>query len=369
LTGLQPGIGFWPKAQKYRHIVPANSYALHCNCNLYDIHSLLQESQGTRALLPILNSTLVGLCKHFYGRYAGSEGTLKTEIVDALLLEIPNPTNVDPELADRLTKALDKIGEREVTHLVEQPFLDCHTLTEMDRLQDTPLGLPLELQQEDRRELDLLTFEVLGVDSPIRRNELVDRLYAETALYYREQRIQDIQSSVNRSIGESRGGASQLDLALDAWQALEPELRKPLAEWLQESARHAKIVSMPEGKVRLPDAGNFFEANTIYFGTKPALNHVCSSRAEAELLYAIASQGLRGPVSVPTDGQDCVHLATTLENRLAGARARFEELAAARAGTDELREQVVDLLHKWFVNGKEGVGTDLPRSAKPSHAI
>src|SRR4051812_32300105 len=35
LTGLQPGIGFWPKAQKYRHIVPANPKSLNCNCNLY----------------------------------------------------------------------------------------------------------------------------------------------------------------------------------------------------------------------------------------------------------------------------------------------------------------------------------------------
>lgn len=369
LTGLPSGIGFWPKAHKYRHIVPANSYHLICNCNLYDIHSLLQGPDETRALIPILNSTLVGLFKHFYGRYAGSEGTLKTEVVDALLLEVPNPANVEPQLADRLTKALERIGDREVTHLVEQPFLACHTLAEMHSLQGTPLGLPLELQHEDRRELDLLTFELLGVDGPRRRSELVDRLYAETSLYYREQRIQDIQSTINRAKGESRRGASQLDLAFDAWQQLEPEWQQPLSEWLGENAPHAKIVSFPEGAVRLPVAGNFFEATTIYFGQKPAASYVCASRAEAELVYAITMQGLRGPVSIPTTENDCVRLAAALENRLADARSRFEELAAARAGTDELRERVVDLLHKWFVNGKEGAGTDLLRSAKPSHAI
>jgi hypothetical protein len=53
--------------------------------------------------------------------------------------------------------------------------------------------------------------------------------------------------------------------------------------------------------------------------------------------------------------------------RLANARSRFEQLAAERAGIDELREQVVDLLHKWFVNGKENGKADLSLSAKPVH--
>ena len=39
-----------------------------------------------RILPAILNSTLVALLKHFYGRYAGTEGTLDTEIIDCLLL-------------------------------------------------------------------------------------------------------------------------------------------------------------------------------------------------------------------------------------------------------------------------------------------
>ena len=51
--------------------------------------------------------------------------------------------------------------------------------------------------------------------------------------------------------------------------------------------------------------------------------------------------------------QDCGQLATALEKRLADARSRFEELAAERAGTDDLRERVVDLLHKSVVHGRE----------------
>jgi hypothetical protein len=42
LTGREPGIGFWPMAQQYRHIIPANPEGLPCNHNLFDIHLLTE---------------------------------------------------------------------------------------------------------------------------------------------------------------------------------------------------------------------------------------------------------------------------------------------------------------------------------------
>jgi hypothetical protein len=225
----------------------------------------------------------------------------------------------------------------------------------------TPLGLPLELQRKDRRELDLLTFELLGVTSPKRRGELVDRLYRETTQYHREQRVQDIQSTINRATGTARE-VSQLDLALEAWRELDAEWQTPLAQWLEENAAKAKVVTLPEGVVRLPDSQNFFDATTVFFGQKPAavVNHVCSSRAEAELIFAVAREGLRGPVTVPATEEDCTRTRVQLEKRLAEARRVFEDLAAERAGTDKLREQVADLLYKWFINGRDAGETSQP---------
>ena len=52
-----------------------------------------------------------------------------------------------------------------------------------------------------------------------------------------------------------------------------------------------KKVEIPEGDVRLPAAENMFESTTIYFGKNPAVSLVCDSRAEAELLAAIARDG------------------------------------------------------------------------------
>lgn len=80
LTNDKIGLAFWPKTQKYRHIVPANPESLVCNCNLYTVVPDLNNRHERIALAAILNSTIVGLFKCFYGRYAGSEGTLKTEV-------------------------------------------------------------------------------------------------------------------------------------------------------------------------------------------------------------------------------------------------------------------------------------------------
>jgi hypothetical protein len=266
------------------------------------------------------------------------------------MLEIPSPVGASDELADRLRKALETISARPVTHLVEQKFLDCHSEARMRELQASPLTLPIELQHRDRRELDLLVFELLGVPGRQRREALVDRLYAETALYYREQRVQDIQSTIDRA-KRTGGQVGQFELASDAWNELEAEWQEPLGTWLHKQAGRARTVSLPEGEVRLPRAENWFEATTIYFGKKPATSHVCASRAEAELLATVARAGVRGPISVPATEEECRQLCQQAEARVALARAKFDDLAAQRAGSDKLREQVADLLYRWFIHG------------------
>ncbi len=143
-----------------------------------------------------------------------------------------------------------------------------------------------------------------------------------------------------------------MQLALSAWEDLEPDMQTPLGTWLKEHAPQAKAVSIPDGEVRLSDVSNFFDANTVYFGKKPPVSHVCASRVEAELIAAIARTGLRGPVSIPSKEQDCESLLASLETRLTNAASRFQELAQQYAGSDKTREQLVELLQRWFAQGK-----------------
>lgn len=353
LTGLAPGVGFWPKSQQYRHIVAANDFSVCCNCNLYDIHPFVDSDEIKGALIPVLNSTLVAFFKHFYGRYAGTEGNLKTEIVDALTIEIPAPNLANSTLITKLQGTLNKLKQRESMPILEERFRECHTAIEVREAAKEPLVLPAELRQPDRRELDDAVFQLLGVKDPKRRAELIDCLYRELTLHNRNIRIVEVQKMEQRRASGS-DSVSQLELAADAWEHLEAEWRKPLPVWLKENATAAKPVELPDGEVRLPALENFLESDTLFFGKKPGQAHQCASRAEAELLYRIAQEGLRGPVYIPSGEAQTRTLLAELEYRLTEGRRKLTRLAEERAGTEKLREQVVETLYRWFIHGKPG---------------
>lgn len=351
LTGSNPGLGLWPKSQQYRHIVPANPDALHINCNLYDVHTLDISATETRALMPVLNSTIVAFVKPFYGRYAGTEGNLKTEVVDSLMLEIPDPRNVTNPVLKRLEAAFVSMQNRKVTHLVEEAFLECHTADEVREAAKLPLGLPLELQQEDRRELDDAVFEMLGVSSAARRKELIDHLYREVAQHHRSIRIVEVQKMEQRRHGSS-AKISATNLASSAWNELEPEWQKPLVAWITEHVREGNLVDIPEGDVRLPDATNFFEATTVYFGKAPAVSIVSNNRGEADLIAAIARVGLRGHIAIPTSEDECLALNNDLGARIERGMEKLNDLAERYAGTERARQQVAAILRQWFITGQ-----------------
>ena len=128
LTGIaQPGIAFWPMAQQYRHIIAGNPERLICNHNLFDLAQTDLSESESEVLVAVLNSTLVGLFKTFYGRFAGTEGNLKTEVVDVNLIEVPDPRGVSEEVARRLTTAINSMSQREVGRLIEEQLMNCHS--------------------------------------------------------------------------------------------------------------------------------------------------------------------------------------------------------------------------------------------------
>jgi len=86
----------------------------------------LSEIEG-EGLVAVLNSTLVGLFKTFYGRFAGTEGNLEIKVIDADLMEVPDPRGVSRSTAKHLSDAFARMSRREVGRLVEEQLMDCHT--------------------------------------------------------------------------------------------------------------------------------------------------------------------------------------------------------------------------------------------------
>ena len=302
--------------------------------------------------MAVLNSTLVGFFKTFYGRFAGTEGNLKTEVVDVNLLEVPDPRGISPATAQRLADALERMSQREVGRLVEEQLMDCHTPERARRIADGPLVLSDELQQRDRRDLDDAVFELLGVSDPNERDELIGKLYEATAQHFREIRVVEIEKMQQRA-KSSNQRFSVHDLAADIWDAAEIEDATPLAQWVGQYRESNVLVDIPEDRPAVLSPSPMFDPDTVYFG-KSRKSHVdCLCHAQADLIVRIANLGVGGSVKLPAETGPCFKLLDRVNVRMDKALARFRELAESRTSDERVREQLAEVLQRWFVLGRE----------------
>ncbi len=353
LTSRTNGVAFWPMTQQYRHIVAANPGQLVCNHRLFYVTP--RNLTGTEAgILPaILNSTFVAFVKHFYGRYAGTEGALDTEVIDCLLLDVPDPRGIGAHLVGRMRNAFVKMCGRTVTHLVEDAMLQCHSEEAMRGILRKPSELPRELCQEDRRELDDCVLELIGVTDKKQRQRLLDELYRETAEYYRYVRTQEIQGAENRSGKKGRRLGPQ-DLAESIWHSLSgAEQGPPVAEWVRSFSRETDMVEIPEGRPEALGVSDMFNPTCVLFkGHKESRQVSYASAEQAALVAELAKMDVRGRVEVPRSASDCAGCLEQLLARLREAEERFTPLAASRTGTQSLQEKTATLLMHWYVHGR-----------------
>ena len=353
LTGGKRGVAFWPKAQQYRHVIPSNPGGMICNCNLYDLIPDSAMRAAEMSVLPaVLNSTLVALFKTYYGRYAGTEGNLKTEVVDVNLLEVPDVRGVSKVVAGRILAAFGRMRARPTQPLVEIDFMQCHTVEHVKQLAHRPVGLSDELYQPDRRALDDGVLEMIGMADPKDRTRLLDELYLETARHYRQVRIIEVQKQVQRAGGQRRLTAD--DIAASIWDSLgDDEKEPPLADWLKTLKAKSQEVNIPDGKAKALGKGHMFSPAGVDFAQGKTVHHETYANPEQAALAAmLANLEIRGQVELPADEAACAEWHRAIEKRLADARSCFDALAGSRTGTQTLRDAAAGLLRQWFLHGR-----------------
>jgi methylase of polypeptide subunit release factors len=357
LTALvRPGFALWPLAHQYRHVIPANPSSLVANKRMIDLRSKDLSRTERDALIAILNSTLIGLTKSFFGRYTGTEGSLGTDVLDVKMIELPDPRGIDARIAARLTDSFKLLCKRDIGRMVEDTLIECHTYERARELAKRQITLPAELKQDDRRALDDAVFELLGVADPRERSRLIDRLYEETTRHFRDVRVTEIQKMEDRRTG---GGTkfAIADHAADAWDALELNDLIPLAEWVATHAiGECEMVNIPTERPVHHERGSLFGNETVYFGKARREYMVCQSCGEAELIARMAFLGVSGEVSVPTNDRLATKLLNTLNVRHEKATSRLRELASSRSSDTDTKEQVFSLLERWYVLGKPATG-------------
>jgi hypothetical protein len=240
--------------------------------------------------------------------------------------------------------------------MVEEEFMECHSAERAKKLAEKPIGLPTELQMQDRRTLDLAVFELLGVSDAKEREALCDELYIETAAHFRQIRVVEIQKQEQRARAEGRAFGTD-ELAADLWDALTDDEKQPLAEWLALQTTGGNTHVILEGHASIPDASDFLDANTVFFlqstgGKSVSQPMRLPSRSHAETIFTLSQLGLPGSVRLPESERAARELKQLLDARLAATADKASHLARSRISDERKATDLAGLLRHWMIHGK-----------------
>lgn len=310
---------FWTMAHRYRHIVPLNTARYICNHNLFDLFA--SADVPIEPLVAVLNSTIVAMLKHQFGRKMGGDPVLKTEVVDVKMMLVPDPRRATESVRRRLEEALASLRKRQIGHLVAVDSRD--------------MGPTGELAMEDRHALDDAVLELLGITDAQERQSLRAELYAEMTTLYRSIRTAEKRMQKFRSQAARRGRATAHSLAGEIWDDFTEE---PLFKTLLDFAPPAEgeTIELPAGRAQaVNDLLN--PASLFIAGRYIALEHPDRVRYAKTL----ADDGIQGRVTIPRDVEACRAALHAYHDYVEQTNAEFERLAAAYTADEAMQKRVV----------------------------
>jgi len=315
---------FWPKAQQYRHLVPWNQDQMPCKDRLYETWP--RERVEARVLWAILNSSVTVISKSQFGRPAGIEGNLDTEVIDAQMMLVPDPRCASNELANRLVAATTRLSRRALRRYLYEEF-----------------ELP------DRRELDDAVLELLGIEESQEREALRERIYHAIETDYRAIRERELIAQKDRARSKRKGRVTAGDLAHDIWESEKANLK--LLEFPRDftlGRRNTFGFDLPSGKVEVGHAmmetGRHVAAGSIRVGGPSGTVHPVGSVPKCEFLLAASECGRYGVIEIPKNDSDCESAVREFRNYVADLQTRFQVLAEQRTNHFKKQQAIAKIL-------------------------
>ena len=314
---------FWTKSQQYRHVVPLNKDRLPANSNLYDVWTL--DTTLTELLWTVLNSTVVALSKHQFGRAAGVEGNLKTEVVDVNMLLVPDVRRASAEAAARAVAACERMSRRNAKRYLYEEF----TL-------------------DDRRELDDATLEILGIEGADERTALRDRLYRDVTDLQQATREREVIAQRDRLRSNQRAAATPQFVADELWY--EHQANLDLLQFPEDfvtRSNEGDVFDLPSGEVEvgtaLMDIGNLLKMGTIRVGGRDGEVIDVGSVSRARFLEALSLCHRTGQVRLPSE-QVCDDAVSSFARYRRDLQDRCSQLAQQRTADQRRQRAIIDAL-------------------------
>ena len=324
LPTLERGATLWPMAQRYRHIIPLNASRIICNHNLFDVVPL--GNLPAEVLTAVLNSTLVALCKHQFGRTMGGDPLLKTEVVDVKMMLVPDPSCASEAVRSRLTSALASMQKRRIHHLVA-----------VDSSDPKPTG---DLAMPDRQQLDDAVLELLGIADPEERECLRLELYAEMTRLYRSIRAAELRMNKFKAQKSRKGRITQQSIAGEIWDSFEP---KPEYKMLADFAagQPYETIYLPAGKAKA--VNNLLAPHSLFVnGEYISLNEP----QRVQYAKALSDAHISGAVAVPEDAAVCAAALKQYAAYEQQLNEDFETVAAEYTADEAMQKRVVHELQR-----------------------
>ncbi len=159
LGGSHSELTAWAMIQSERHNVHYNPVKVELDHNFFEIFT--KNLNISISLSAICVSTLAILIKELFGRqYGGGSGPIKNEGVDLVKYTILNPFDFSASQRERALKVFEQMANREIKSIFEELGLS-ELNTDYSNIE--PANVSLDKVLPDRRELDAVIFEVLGL--------------------------------------------------------------------------------------------------------------------------------------------------------------------------------------------------------------
>lgn len=347
LTGHKRGAIFWPMAQQYKHAVPLNRHNLICNHNLFDISV---KNVDNSVLAGILNSSLVILSKHQYGRPVGVEGNLKTEVVDVNMMLVPNPEVASEAQREQVGDAFELLKQRKVLQLLPERRMRDMAFRRSGREKDLDaLSNVSELDMPDRRELDEAVLEMMGVRSKKRRRELLDELYRYLRDFFEFTRQKEEKAIENKNLTRRRGRLRPDDVAAQIYEEVYVSESWLLTEYGRDILDTDKLFDTydipDEGEAR--PSSDMFAGNGLVFvkGKKQTTGHVKTRyKLQDDLVTLLAEEGNRGVHRVPYEEAECKRVLKEYAAFVERRNRKLLELVKDRTSDEDLQEKILSAL-------------------------
>lgn len=317
---LRPGARgdvLWPMAQQYRHLAPLNNRQLVANHNLFDVHA--NRGVDARVLCGVLNSTLIALHKHLFGRWAGTEGNLKTEVIDVKMIPVPDLRKATPAVAKRIRDALRDMCKRRTRNLTD------------------------EFTDPARLALDDAVLELLGIIDGAERTAIRSRLYADMTAMHRIIRGKELRANENKKRTKRGGSPSPEAMASEIWETLDPSLvRKFPEDFYGAEIKDAETVELHDGKAKLTAAPLMGKTILQMDG------HIVEFDDEGRARVALAAHqcGRRGPILIPRDAHACAAALSRYREYADQLRIEFAQRAAEKTASEKLAARIGAILEQ-----------------------